>query len=245
MDNAARLAIYKSQVDNVRSLIAARTQVRRAINHALRIGNDPMVDVQTKILALVFCAWAESNFLKVIHTPHGFTLGEIQQIKRIWSNNGIAEGWQKCIQVALAKVPAQRSNFVPNARKKLTAIVREFVLQPSMLRNKIAHGQWVKALNGANTATNEALTQELSHLDITKITIWFRCHALLADIVEGLIESPKKFVRDYWALTVELEEFVETSRGWSMEDLRRKLMRKPAKISHKESILLRGSSGAN
>ncbi len=38
-------------------------------------------NVQTKILALVFSAWAEARFSKLIHTPYGFDLNEIRQIK--------------------------------------------------------------------------------------------------------------------------------------------------------------------
>lgn len=231
MNNASKLEIFRAQVENVRSLQAAATQIRRSVNHALRVGNDPMANVQTKILALVFCAWAESNFLKVIHTPYGFTLDEIRQIKSVWSQNGIGGGWLKCLDLALRKVPAARSGFVPNTRQQLKRVIQDYVVRPSVIRNKIAHGQWVKPLNGSNTAVNLTIEADIAALDVVKVSIWFQCHERLADIIESLIESPKKFVRDYWTQTEALRNFLEESQQWSLEEKKRRLAKKPARQS--------------
>src|SRR5262249_32476287 len=98
MDAAARRKIYEAQVENVHSLEAARRQINRAINRALRANDDAMAEVQTKLLGLLFCAWAEANFLKMLHMHSHLTLAEIQQIKRRWGDLGIIEGWYKCIE---------------------------------------------------------------------------------------------------------------------------------------------------
>ena len=74
MNNADRLQIFHAQTDNVRMLNQARTQIKRAINSALRKGDKTSSQVHTKLLALVFCAWVEANFSKLIHTPSGFTM---------------------------------------------------------------------------------------------------------------------------------------------------------------------------
>ena len=217
MDNAARLAVFQAQVDNVRSLDAATRQIRRTVNEGLRRGNKPLVTVHTKVLAQVFCAWAEANFLKVIHTPHGFTLAEMSHIRRRWKENGITGGWETCIQLGLRKVPAKKGNFVPNARQRLNEAVQRFVTDPSLLRNKIAHGQWVSALNRGNASINAALSTQLAALTIVDIDRWYGCHRRLANIMESLIESPERtFLRDYWPQLVELEEFIAVSAGWTL-----------------------------
>ncbi|MFN8890802.1 MAG: hypothetical protein ACK530_02290 [Alphaproteobacteria bacterium] len=217
MDNVARLAVFQAQVENVRALEGARKQVSRTINAALRLGDDPMAEVHTKLYAQLFSAWAEASFLKVLHTPHGFSLNEIAQIKKIWSDSGITSGWNKCIELGLRKVPAQQSGFVPNVSQRILKLVSEYVTDPSLLRNKIAHGQWRVALNKGNTAVNPALTQKLDELDIVKIDIWFGSHRRLALIVENLIESPRRtFIGAYWPQLIELEAFVDKTKLWSI-----------------------------
>ena len=101
MDNAARLDVYRAQTENVRMLNQARKQINKAINYALRKGDIVSSQVQTRILALVFCAWVEANFSKVIHTPYGFTLDEISQIKRAYQRPNLETGWKKCIELGL------------------------------------------------------------------------------------------------------------------------------------------------
>lgn len=219
MNNATRLAIFRAQVENVRELTSARTQIRRVVNDALRRGHDSSAAIQTKILALLFCAWAEANFLKVIYTPYGFTLPETQEIRNVWATNGISEGWKKCLQLGLRKVPAQKSNFVPNARQRLLDVVQEYVTEPTLIRNKIAHGQWKVALNKNNTDLNSDITATLATLNVVTIEIWFECHRRLAQIIESLIESPERtFLRDYWPQLVELDEFIARSNGWSLSE---------------------------
>lgn len=189
------------------------------MNEALRQEHNSSAAVQTKLLALLFSAWAEANFLKVIHTPHGFALSETQEIRNVWAANGIPEGWKKCLQLGLHKVPAQKSNFVPNARQRLLRIVQQYVTEPSLIRNKIAHGQWKVALNKNNTDLNPDISLMLTNLNVVTIEIWFECHRRLAQIIESLIKSPERtFARDYWPQLVELDEFIARSNGWSLKE---------------------------
>jgi hypothetical protein len=219
MDNAVRSLIYVAQVENVRCLELAMTQVRRAVNDGLRKGNEPQAVVQTKVYAQTFCSWAESNFSKVIHTPHGFTLVELAEVKRTWSNKSLADGWLKAVQLGLKKVPAQRSNFAPNARQTIERLIHQYVREPALLRNKIAHGQWSTALNRTNSAINHEITAALASLNVVDIERWHGGHARLAGIVESLIESPgRTFARDYWPQLMELERYTAEAAARTLED---------------------------
>lgn len=217
MDNAARLAVYRAQCTNVRALEIARRQIRRAINDALRVGNDIAVEVHTKAFALVFCAWVEANFSKTIHTPKGFSLVEIAQIKARIRAGSVVDGWIECIRIAFQKTAAKKSNFTPNAKQRLRNCVDTLVTDPSLVRNKIAHGQWRQALNRENTNTNNDLTTRIENLDAVKIDTWFDCQKILCEIVELLIESPNgAFMNSYWGMIERVETIPLERANWTV-----------------------------
>lgn len=209
MDNAAKLAIFQAQVQNVRSLQTALKQVSRQINSSLRANDRTQAEHLTKIYALLFCTWSEANFLKVIHTPHGLELDELKQIKAS-KRASIVFGWKKAIELGVRHLDASRGSFKPNATRKLEKLVDSHVFDPSLLRNKLAHGQWTIALNRANDAVNGELTAEIGSLNVVKIMGWIEIHRLLAELVETLLESPKKaFIRDWYQYAVELGDKME------------------------------------
>jgi len=183
MNYSSALEVFKAQTKNVQVLDQAIKHITRAINHALRVGDKTSAAVHTKILALVFSAWAEARFSKLIHTPYGFTPDEILQIKTAHQKNGLEKGWEKCLELALKKVPAsQQSSEIPNKRKKLLEIIKEYIIDLSLLRNKIAHGQWEIALNRDNDAENSLVTDKLDKLDVIAITVWHQAYKYLEPV---------------------------------------------------------------
>lgn len=229
MDQNSRLAIYEAQTKNVQELDKARKQINRSINNALRRRDKVAEQALTKTMALVFCAWVEANFSKVIHTPHGFSLNEIQQIKKTYKENGLEKGWEKCLELGTSRASSnKKSSYIQNVRLKLKKYIKKYIVEPSLLRNKIAHGQWLITLNRENTAENSELTNSLKSLDIIEITKWFEIHGHIAQIFEALIQSPNKaFHRDYWTEISKLEEYIEKSNDWTLEQKVTKLNVKP------------------
>jgi hypothetical protein len=229
MDHNSRLVVYKAQTKNVQEIDKVRKQINRAINDALKRGDKVAVQALTKTMALVFCAWVEANFSKIIHTPYGFSLDEIQQIKKIYRENGVEKGWEKCVELGTLKASKRKnSNYLPNIRLELRRLIQQYIVEPSLLRNKIAHGQWTIALNRENSAENKQLTDSLALLDVVTVSKWFKVHGHISQIVESLIESPSKtFHRDYWVEIAELEEFIVETENWSLEQKVNKLKQKP------------------
>jgi hypothetical protein len=229
MNQATRLIIFKAQTSNVREIDKDLVQINRVVNDALRHGNDTTVHALTKPMALVFCAWVEANFSKVIHTPYGFSLNEIQQIKKVYKENGLERGWEKCIELGIRRIAGRKnSNYTPNIRQELKKLVSQYVVEPRLLRNKVAHGQWVIALNTENNAVNNDLTNALNALNVVTISRWFKINEHLALIVEALIESPNRaFHRDYILEITKLKEFILKSEDWSMEQKISLLRKKP------------------
>lgn len=219
MDRAAQHSIFQAHTANVRCLLLVQKRMNRQANQALRIGDESDLEMYTKLMALLFCAWSEANLSKLIHTPYGFELSEIDDIKSAWRLN-IEAAWLKTIELGLAKV----STPPPNASQKLRNLVRDFVVEPAGIRNRVAHGQWLVALNSRGTNLNSDLTGELARLSIVNIQVWFRSFTLLSEVVEALIESPESaFHRDFATKLSELEAFRIRSATFTVSSKKQKL----------------------
>ena len=231
MDDLTKTAVFRAQVPNVRALEAAIRHLRRSINLAMRKGDGPAERTHTLTLAVTYCAWLEAFFSKLIHTPFGLNIDEIRQIKAEQSSNGITAAWHRCVSLALQRVSSRgRSNYLPNIEQRLEKLVDEYVGAPSVLRNKIAHGQWSVALNRENDAVNPEISKDLAALDVVTIDRWRLAVTKLAAVVEALIESPDRaFHRDYWVQLSGLEEQLKATEKWTRQSKVDKLTQKPVR----------------
>lgn len=228
-------AVFSAQVENMRELERAWNHINRDMNLAFVNAQDVAVSYETKLLALVYCALSESVLSKLIHTPNGLSPDEIRQVKQALASTGIRDAWKKCVALGIARVYGQKSNHVPNAHQKLDALVEEYIHETSLLRNKIAHGQWVQALNRDHTAINHEITSEIVNLDV--VDLYRRKHALetLWKLVEDLIKSPNRaHHRDYWKYVSKFEEQQKKMQTWTVgkkvQSLRHKKKRAPGNV---------------
>lgn len=230
MDQAARLTVFQAQTQNVRALRTAIKQVHRNVNASLRARDASSASTYTKIYSVLFCAWAEANFSKLVHTPYGFDLDEIGQIKQAQRDEGIAAGWKKAVELGVRHLDAKRGNFAPNVRQMLCRAIDRHVFDPSLLRNKLAHGQWSVALNRDNEAINADLTAKITDLNIVTLSAWLRTHELLAGLVETLIESPKRaFMRDWHVEVMRLEGEIQEAEAHTLAEHVARLRAKDAR----------------
>ena len=233
MDQNSRLTIFRAQTENVRELKKARCHITKSINFALRKNDQMSANMHTKVLALMYCAWAEASFSKLIHTPYGLELDEIEQIRRLHARQGVGPAWKKCLELGLSKISSRgNSGYIPNITQRIERIIDDYVIEPTLLRNKVAHGQWRNALNRENTAFNPELSKLLGTLDVVAVERWYKAQEILIDIIEMLIESPTRaFHRDYWRQICRLEERLTKRESWTLETKIIRLMKKP--IIHK------------
>ncbi len=219
MNHQEQLEVFHAQTANVRELNKAWRHVQRTINSDLATDNLASAKMHTKLQALLFCAWAEANFSKLVHTPHGFDLKEIEQIK-IAANGSIGEGWKHCLEIGLCRIHSSpHANDIPNIRQRITRIIEKYVVEPSLLRNKIAHGQWKTALNRKNDAINADITSKIAAIDVVALTIWHEAFAGLSNIIEALIESPNHaFHGSYGAETARLDSYLKSTECWTLEE---------------------------
>ncbi len=234
MDQESKLAVFQAQVKNVRSLKISLRQAHRSVNDALRSKDQVRASTFTKVYALLFCSWSEANFSKVIHTPYGFEIDEIVQVQRAKSD-GIAAAWKKAVELGLRHLDAKRGSFQPNARRKLRELIDGHVFEPSLLRNKLAHGQWAVALNRKNNAVQDELTKQIDDLNIVRVRSWIKGHEMMADAVETLIESPQKaFIRDWYQYVVDIEEAIVEAEQRTLQQHVQNLMEKEARTGAQE-----------
>ena len=227
MEQEQKLAIFRAQTANVRELEIAWAHINRQINALILQKQDKSVEVTTKLLALVYCALAEAVFSKLLHTPHGLTIDEIQQVKDAASRAGVKHAWLKCTELAGRRIDGIKNSHAPNVTKKVGTLIERYIFDPSLIRNKLAHGQWSVALNSANTSVNDKLTNEIKEHSV--VELYRRKHALehLASILEDIIESPNKaHRRDYWTHLTRLEEEQAELDQWTFKNKVDRLFRK-------------------
>jgi len=226
--------IFHAQTKNVQELERAWKHLNRQLNAQLLAKNASAVHIDTKLLALLYCALAEATFSKVIHTPNGFSLVYIEQIKAVVRKNGVKSGWTKCVELGMQDVVGTKGNHGPNVRLRLNRLINTYILDPSLIRNKLAHGQWEIALGRENDFVNTELTEKLKALNV--ITLYRLKDALLelAGIVEDIIESPNKaHIRDYWPRIQRLQSKQHDMSQWTLEN---KLAQLRVKAERKQSF---------
>ena len=75
------IEVYRASCQTTKEIKKHATSIKRMINAALRKNRMMEVETLTKTYALIYSAYAEVSFLKVIHTPYGFSENYIQQIQ--------------------------------------------------------------------------------------------------------------------------------------------------------------------
>ncbi|EHQ26486.1 hypothetical protein [Mucilaginibacter paludis] len=209
--------LYQAYVTNVRDFLLAETEIRRLINRAMKGGREQTVNVQTKVYALIYSTFAEANFIKMVLTPYGFDQPFIDQI--LHERNNLQQKWIKCLELAFQKFTATRKGSeVPNKVQELKRIILRYVIEPSIIRNKLAHGQISVATNSSNTVVNNEITDKINDLSFVNIMRLFYINQALCDIMEDLIESPDMAHRDnYYPKYQALETYIEKSEIWTNE----------------------------
>lgn len=229
MNEQQRLEVFRAQTTNVRELERTWKHMNRQINNLLLADNVVAVQVNTKFFALLYCALAEAIFSKIIHTPYGLSLDYIAQVKTATQSYGIKAGWIKCLELAMQSVQGSKTNHGHNVELRFKRLIEQYIFDPSLLRNKLAHGQWKIALNRDNDAINGALTNEIQNLSV--VELYRRKSALeqLSNILEDVIESPNKaHHRDYWGHLDTFESEQQKMAKWTFEGKLAQLREKAA-----------------
>jgi len=241
MLEADRNDVFAAQTENVRALEQAWKHLNKSVNAAYSCGNSSSAEIHTKLLAQVYCAFAEAIFSKAIHTPNGLTLDEISQVKSKGKQN-IVQAWKKCVELSLRKVDGKNSGHVANTQQKIFSLIDTYVFDPSLLRNKIAHGQWRVALNSNNTKINGDITNKIKTITVVDLYRYKEAFQSLFRIVEDIIESPNKaHHRDYWGHITAFDESQQNMASWTIEEKIKALKTKRMRAKNYKGITIKST----
>ena len=212
------LKIYQAQVKNLQVLEKAWKFQVRTINKSLIKDQKYEVELATKQLMLLHCAYTECAFSKLIHTPYGFSPSQILQIKQSIKHGGATEGWKKALELGLKRLITKRADKqVSDIRSQILKILEHYVAGPSILRNKVAHGQWMVAINRSGDDINSDVSQQLKDLDVVVLTRWHIAVVELCAILRLLIESPNKAFRPNYYFVIESHvKNVKETKEWTL-----------------------------
>ncbi|WP_019053045.1 hypothetical protein [Sphingobium xenophagum] len=194
--------LYKAHVKNLRAVDTALERMQRELNASLSRCDDTTSDALLKTTMLLLGAWAENRLRKMLFEPNGFTSAERQQIIsagpqiEIWKA-ALEQGFRKRYQIPFANI-SQTLPFTPRARYAALLNIIDDDLRPIIeLRNKLAHGQWVRPLNSENDDYSPALTQQMNGENAHSVKCKHRLLEYLSQIIHDLAVGVGAFERDF------------------------------------------------
>ncbi|CAA6813072.1 MAG: Unknown protein [uncultured Sulfurovum sp.] len=262
--------MFQKQTKNVQHLRKVIKQLNQDINESIQKSNTLKEDMRVNLLALAYSAWSEAQFIQIIYTPNAFTTNEINSMLKV---KGIFDKWKKLINYSFDKIERynfiekeksiqllkdnnqtnqvgrlcqefkEEKLLIQEKKNKLLLLLQKYIEEPSRIRNKIAHGQWIHPLddseikNGLPNATLKEdinLKKKLNELNPISIMREFEVHTTLGKIIRKLIESQSKgFTEKYNLYMNELEKYLEKTESYTMDIKRERLRNKPSYITCK------------
>lgn len=235
IDNDIR---YQGWVENVKDLKKSKTNIDRLINRQLKLsrllpsGEIHPVDLEvisnlSKSAFLIYSSYTEANLLRLIHLPNAFTYNEVECILHKKKSN-IIDAWFEAIKIALSKNNVTLVGNVThvNCLISLKSIKKNYLKDPSEIRNKLIHGQWTIAYNSKYTRTHSDITNKIASIDIAQIDAWYKVFDKFSELLKQLIQSPNKgFPVQYTQIINEINSISIAAQTWNIYSKRVKLMK--------------------
>lgn len=181
--------------------------------------------MKTKLLALTYSAWSEAQFSQILYTPNVFSNSEIDEILRV-KKSGITAGWKRLVKISINKVNASLTEK-SNKQNQLNSYIDTYIFKQSQIRNKIAHGQWINAIEDTEEKTVD-FNERLQSLNVVDIMIEFQVHTHLGKILRDLVQSPNNgFSQNYNTNITNLTDFLSKSTTWNLTSKKNQLSKKP------------------
>lgn len=208
--------VYEASTENVRELKKERRILEKLLKQAIRDNKEENIQLYKYLYALLYSSFAEVSFIKLINTPHGFNEVEIEDIMKC---RNLEEKWIKCFELAFSKIENSNNlGEIANKKKTLKNILDEYIIAPSELRNKIAHGQWSVCLNNNCKDINNETSNRLKQLDAFTVKKEFEIYSLFEQCIEDLIESPlKAHPQQFYNRITEIETYIKDNSGRNFE----------------------------
>lgn len=195
-------SLYRAHVKNLHAVDTALKRIIRELNAALSRNDSATSDALLKTAMLLLGAWAENRLRKMLFEPSGFTDAERQQITSVDSQLGL---WKAALERGFRKrydIPSANLfhalPITPRARYQALINIIENDLCPIIeVRNKLAHGQWVRPLNSNNDDYSTSHTRQINGENAHTVKCKHRIIEYLARLVHDLVAGSHAFERDF------------------------------------------------
>ncbi len=142
---------------------------------------------------------------------------------QIMAEHNLEEKWVKCVNLAFNRLNITNLGEVANKKQTLNRLMQEYIIKPSLIRNKVTHGQWIYCLNSDCTKINQNTITQIGNLDFVKIERYF-C-----------------IFRDYYQIIAELKDYIESTKSWSLETKKHKILSSIKYQNYKEKYYKNGA----
>lgn len=194
--------LYKAHVENLRAVDTALERILRELNAALSRSDSVTSDALLKTAMLLLGAWAENRLRKMLFERNGFTAVERQQISSAPSQ---IETWKTALEFGFRKkhgIPfaslSQALPITPRSRYLALVSIIETDLRPIIeVRNKLAHGQWVRPLNSDNDDFSPVHIRQINGENAHSIKCKHRILDYMAQLIHDLVAGNVAFERDF------------------------------------------------
>ena len=230
--------LFQAHVKNVKAISVAFKRLCLELNECLARGDEKTADALLKTAMLLLGAWAENRLRKVLFEPNGFTRADRNLVEEsstqidCW-NKAIELGFRRRFGIRCADLDTAL-DATPRFRYcSLLGVVKSELSPIIKVRNKLAHGQWARALNYSNDDfspdTMAQIRGENAHSMKCKRRMLESLALLLHDLVAGNHAFSRDFDKHFRNLEHAKREISTRSYSDWLDDMRAKYSRGQAK----------------
>lgn len=208
------MCLYDYHCENLRQIENAIGLISRELKDSISKEDENEVKSYTRLLTYLLSCWTEVRLYKIIEETHNNRFTDAQKKKILKTGNrenNLENKWKNTISIAmcqafnipettdqtLIKQHLENDEINHERYNNIIECLNDELSMSILLRNKVAHGQWVHALNNGNTAINEDTTNEMHNINIVEIQLQHKMYESLANIINDLVVSPPTFERDF------------------------------------------------
>ncbi len=197
--NGWMTTMYEAATQNFREVEKALTQLERAINNSVRNNDRSSVQALTRAQLLLVSVKTEARFTKILFMPGGLT-GVQREV--VLSQPNALERWKHAVDVSFRRHYRVRPNQsfgrvldhdVLAKHGTLHELIENELRLLILLRNKLAHGQWVTPFNTDLTAVEGDSLRLLRKETTLSLKYRDNMASLLGNILTDLVKSGPDF----------------------------------------------------
>lgn len=194
--------LYKAHVRNLRAVDVAFERVVREMNSSLARSDEKTSNALLKTSMLLLGGWAENRLRKLTYEPNGFS--ELER-NRIQGATSQLDSWTAALEIGFRKrhgiSHASLAVSLPLTPRSyyiaLTSVLNTELRPIIEVRNKLAHGQWDRALNGENNDFSAVHNQQINSENAHSVKCKRRILESMAQIIHDLVAGNHAFERDF------------------------------------------------